>query len=180
MRISIKHGNRVHRCEHQRDKSFIPKAFPSVNRSPFHSSQLGVMCHTFIRCEAPCSSLLACCGDLVLSRLPLLSHMPAKQAQHRETVELCDDHMTPSIHPSISAALRSASSRGGLANVDSFAAGSSTPRLSARLSAIWRMSFTSKSRPLFTTHLRIYKRHRGFNIKERTGCLRGRDYNSDS
>jgi hypothetical protein len=102
----------------------ILKAFTHVNRMLaarlLHSSHLGVTCQSFYRCIAACPSplpLLRRLGVAVTVALP--PHMAAEQAQHRYDGELGDAHMTPSIHPSISAALRSASSRGGLANVDS-------------------------------------------------------------
>ena len=84
-----------------------------------HSSPLGVMCQSFFRCIAACLSLLPLLRQPGAVTIALLSHMAAKQAQHRCTDGLGDAHMTPSIHPSIWAASRSASSRGGLANVDS-------------------------------------------------------------
>ncbi len=88
-----------------------------------HSNPLGVTCQSFFRCSAACSSLLPrTARGLVLSRLPciaLRSNMAAKQALRGYNDGLRHAHMTPSIHPLISAALWSASSRGGLANVDS-------------------------------------------------------------
>ncbi len=84
-----------------------------------HSNPLGVMCQSFSRCIAACSSLLPLLRHPGAVTIALRSHMAAKQAQHRYTGGLGDAYMTPSIHPSISAALRSATSRGGLANLDS-------------------------------------------------------------
>src|SRR5665213_2725856 len=84
-----------------------------------HSNPLGMMCQSS---SAASQRALRSCP--VLRRLgavtiALRSHMATKQAQRGYTGGLGDAHITPSIHPSISAALRSASSRGGLANVDS-------------------------------------------------------------
>ena len=64
-------------------------------------------------------ALASYCGGLVLLRLPRDLTWRPKQTQRGYTGGLGDAHTTPSIHPSISATLRSASSRGGLANVGS-------------------------------------------------------------
>jgi len=84
-----------------------------------HSTHLGVMCQSFFRCIAACFSLLSCWGGLGTVTIALRFHTATKEDQHGSTGGLRDAYMTPSIHPSISAALRSASPRDGLANVDS-------------------------------------------------------------
>jgi len=47
-----------------------------------HSNPLGVMCQSFSRCNAACSSLLSCWGGLGAVTIALRFHTAAKEDQH--------------------------------------------------------------------------------------------------